>query len=210
MPNSGLLQGVAAPIASYSGDGVDYPIFYYVTTPTLVGGGNFGVGNNGTEVVIPFPVTRRSDGTLPVFGAIGCNVVTAFAASTFRLGIRRSARGLPTSVVYDSGSLSSAATGWVESLFTWAPETPGLWFLAIQPSSTSCAFSGLNSSVQLPQTSLHRRGIFNSGNIVNPGGITAPLPTLFLPFNGGFWDGTNNAGCVDDGTGPLIQLKVVG
>jgi hypothetical protein len=62
---------------------------------------------------------------------IGAECVTAVASSTFRLGLYNSdADGLPSSLVFDAGTIDTSSTGLKTITISQTVSTPGLYFLA--------------------------------------------------------------------------------
>lgn len=124
---------------------------------------------------------------------IGAKVTSSVAASTMRFGIYQNSNGLPTSLIADYGTVTSASTGDQEITISQTLE-PNCYWIAMQPSGAIainwflCAlghsFVGANSSAGTDFS------LFNGPISVAALAATAPaisktaVSTGFVP---GFW-----------------------
>jgi len=103
---------------------------YFVGTRYYYGWPYFTNNNTGNALVAdrlyarPFMVGKTT-----TFERIGCNILTAAASSSIRIGIYNFENGLPTSLVLDAGTVDSSSTG-VKEITISQQLTPGAYAFA--------------------------------------------------------------------------------
>jgi len=103
---------------------------YFVGTRYYYGWPYFTNNNTGNALVAdrlyarPFMVGKTT-----TFERIGCNIITAAASSSIRLGIYNFENGLPTTLVLDAGTIDSSTTG-VKEITISQQLTPGAYAFA--------------------------------------------------------------------------------
>lgn len=80
----------------------------------------------GLRYYVPFFVPERT-----TYTKIGLRVTTAIASSNMRLGIHHSEDGIPTTLIVDSGDLSTATAGAIEATINESLEA-GFYWLTLQ------------------------------------------------------------------------------
>jgi hypothetical protein len=94
---------------------------------TIIAGGATGTGSIVANALNLIPLIVSKTMTLD---RIGLNVSTGVAASTARLGIYAASNCVPTTLIADFGTVSTAATGPVSTVVN-ITLTPGLYYFAL-------------------------------------------------------------------------------
>lgn len=129
------------------------------------------------------------------FDRIACEVTTGIATGVTRLGLYRSADGLPAGFLYRSVNLDSSGTGEVgETFATPLTVEPGLYFVAIVAQTAAPTYRSSATYTELMASSSFT-GTGSTASVYETG-VTGALPSTA-------------AATTEIGTAPLVALRVV-
>lgn len=133
-------------------------------------------------------------GQLVTFDRIGMSIASAGAGTNFRCGLYSNNRGIPGSLLIDSGTLSAASTGFVEATISTTLRPGWYWTAAVADSATPA---------------FHAHNAAGSANLIGHGSTTAvTIPTLFFQIHV-FGALPSTAAIIGDsgGNSPIVQFR---
>jgi hypothetical protein len=161
---------LASDIAGLGVGSIGYANNRYYLPYLMAGAGSSAIQTANQINYLPFFVRKRT-----TFNRIGITVTTLFGTSA-RLGIYNAANGVPTSLLLDCGTVSTATTGEKEATISQTLNT-GFYFLAIvcdsTPTINTLTINNTSSSYAIGQPS--RNSVSYAYTAAN-GSITLPNP----------------------------------